>query len=591
MNKPLPKTLLPFIGHFIKPYRFAFVIFLTVPMLLVLESTIQPYGIKLIVDGIAVASPGLELIPEVVIKGALIYLGSFMLLVLVFRAQEWYQTLIIPKFTSDIRMQVLDQLSLQSYQYFTNHMSGKLSNKVGDLPAAIDEIRMIFCWSIVAPFTVALSAVVAIALVSPIAAAAFFVWIVLHLMGAIHYSKRVNEMAHLNAEHKSELSGLIVDFLSNMIPVKLFARRRFEVAYVQSMQDIEKESSHKTLRSILRLRIFIDVWAWCMAAALFVALFYTWKQGTITPGELTFVMMTMIAALNQLWFTGQMLAQLFKQIGIAQQALDIIAVPVSIKDDDNAKRLIVSHGKIEFRNVNFHYHRERELFSKMNITIEAGSKVGLVGYSGSGKTTFVHLILRFYDIIDGQILIDGQNIAGVTQDSLHEHIAMVPQDTSLFHRTLLDNIRYGDLNANEAEVIEASKAAHCHEFIMSLPEGYNTLVGERGLKLSGGQRQRIAIARAMLKKAPILILDEATSALDSVTEQYIQDGMSKLMQQRTTIVVAHRLSTLSAMDRILVFEKGHIIEDGSHKDLLAQGGHYAQLWHMQAGGFLPTSLE
>jgi ATP-binding cassette subfamily B protein len=199
----------------------------------------------------------------------------------------------------------------------------------------------------------------------------------------------------------------------------------------------------------------------------------------------------------------------------------------------------------------------------------------------------VHLILRFFDIIGGRILIDGQNIAEVTQDSLHEHIAMVPQDTSLFHRTLFENIQYGDLNATKAEVIAASKAAHCHEFIESLPQGYDTLVGERGLKLSGGQRQRIAIARAMLKKAPILILDEATSALDSLTEQFIQEAMQRLMEQRTTIVVAHRLSTLASMDRILVFDKGHIIEDGTHATLLASNGRYAQLWHMQAGGFLP----
>lgn len=587
MSRPLPKTLLPFIRHFIKPYRFSFALFLIAPVFLILESTVQPYAVKMIVDTITLSMPGTGQLPPGLLLGGLIYLGSFLLLLIIFRGQEWCQTIVIPKFTASIRMQVLDQLSQQSYHYFTNNLAGKLANKVGDLPTAIDEIRLIFCWSIIGPVSVAMSAVVAIAFVSPFAAAAFCFWIVTHLGGALWYSANVNKKSHLNAQHKSELTGLIVDFLANMIPVKLFARRRFELSYVQKIQDIEKLSSHQTMKAVFKLRVFIDAWAWCMVAAIFTALYYTWEKGLITPGDLTFVLMTMIAALNQLWYTGQMLSQLFKQVGIAQQALDIIAVPIAIEDATHSTTLHVSHGNIEFENVTFQYHHERSLFSNKNVTIAAGSKVGLVGYSGSGKTTFVHLILRFFDIMSGRILIDGQDIAHITQDSLHEHIAMVPQDTSLFHRNLLDNIRYGNLNANEAEVIEASKAAHCHEFITALPEGYYTLVGERGLKLSGGQRQRIAIARAMLKKAPILILDEATSALDSVTEQYIQESMNKLMQQRTTIIIAHRLSTLANMDRILVFDKGHIIEDGSHEALLAMKGHYATLWEMQAGGFLP----
>jgi len=242
--------------------------------------------------------------------------------------------------------------------------------------------------------------------------------------------------------------------------------------------------------------------------------------------------------------------------------------------------------QITFDHVKFHYKGTEPLFQDKSIEIKAGQKVGLVGYSGGGKSTFVHLILRLYDVTDGTILIDGQNIKSVTQDSLRENIAMIPQDPSLFHRSLIENIRYGRIDATDAEVVEAAAKAHAHEFIERLPQGYDSLVGERGVKLSGGQRQRIAIARAILKNAPILILDEATSQLDSVTENLIQDSLWELMQNKTTVVIAHRLSILLHMDHILVFDKGKIVEDGTHSKLLAKGRLYKNLWDAQVGGFL-----
>ncbi len=256
-------------------------------------------------------------------------------------------------------------------------------------------------------------------------------------------------------------------------------------------------------------------------------------------------------------------------------------------DAPGAIPLKIAKGEIAFENVTFNYIPEHNIFEDKNLKISAGSKVGLVGFSGSGKTTFANLILRYFDVESGMITIDGQDISKVTQESLRAQIAMIPQDTSLFHRSLLENIRYGRLDAPDHEVIDAAKKAHCDEFIDILPEQYHTTAGERGVKLSGGQRQRIAIARAILKNAPILILDEATSALDSVTEKKIQDGLKHLMDRRTCIVIAHRLSTLCGMDRILVFKEGKIIEDGSHKELIKANGHYAHMWKMQAGGFLP----
>ena len=267
-------------------------------------------------------------------------------------------------------------------------------------------------------------------------------------------------------------------------------------------------------------------------------------------------------------------------------------LPLEILDKPNAITLNCTHGQITFDNVQFHYKGTEPLFQNKSIEINAGQKVGLVGYSGGGKSTFVNLILRLYDVTDGAIMIDGQDIRDVNQDSLRENIAMIPQDPSLFHRSLMENILYGRIDASDEEVIEAAKKAHAHEFITMLPQGYDSLVGERGIKLSGGQRQRIAIARAILKNAPILILDEATSQLDSVTESLIQESLWELMQGqtdtsgKTTIVIAHRLSTLLDMDRILVFDKGKIVEDGTHSKLLAKAALYKSLWDAQVGGFL-----
>lgn len=287
-----------------------------------------------------------------------------------------------------------------------------------------------------------------------------------------------------------------------------------------------------------------------------------------------------------LWMLGSDILHFSEITGNISQGLRIALAPKDILDKPNAKKLHVTQGRIVFDKVKFHYKNTEALFQNNSITIEPGQKVGLVGHSGGGKTTFTNLILRLYDVSDGRILIDGQDIRDVTQDSLHANIAMIPQDPSLFHRSLLENIQYGCVDASHKEIIAASKRAFAHDFITKLPEGYDALVGERGVKLSGGQRQRIAIARAVLKNAPILILDEATSQLDSITENQIQKSLWELMQGKTTIVIAHRLSTLLDMDRILVFDKGKIAEDGTHKELLKKNGLYKTLWDVQVGGFL-----
>lgn len=336
---------------------------------------------------------------------------------------------------------------------------------------------------------------------------------------------------------------------------------------------------------------FLDLSIIILIALNLLLLLKMYKNNQVSVGDFSFIISLSISIFYNLWYLASQFVTFAEEVGKCKQALNLMELPHEIVDEPNAPPLHVSEGNIEFLNVNFHYQEGANLFKNKSISIPARQKVGLVGFSGSGKSTFVNLVLRLFDLESGEIRIDGQNIAKVTQQSLREQITMIPQDTTLFHRSLEENIRYGRIDASHEEVIIASKMAHCHEFIGQLKDGYHSMVGERGIKLSGGQRQRIAVARALLKNAPILILDEATSALDSVTEKYIQDSLHHLMENKTTIVIAHRLSTLSQMDRILVFDKGQIVEDGRHEDLIHAKGHYAHLWHMQAGGFLPEDED
>ena len=307
----------------------------------------------------------------------------------------------------------------------------------------------------------------------------------------------------------------------------------------------------------------------------------------VTTGDFALILGLSIETGYTIWCTIFEFNEFNKVAGRCKQSLMALILPLDIPDKPGAVALQCEQGQINFNQVKFDYHGARSLFQHQSIEIQAGQKVGLVGYSGGGKSTFVHLMLRLYEVAEGAILIDGQDIRSVTQDSLRAHIAMIPQDPSLFHRSLMDNIRYANRYATDEEVFDAAKKAHAHEFITKLLKGYASIVGEKGVKLSGGQCQRIAIARAFLKKAPILILDEATSQLDAVTENLIQESLYALMQgKKTTLIIAHRLSTLLHMDRILVFDKGKIVEDGTHHHLLAQNGLYKQLWDAQVDGFL-----
>ena len=583
----LPTTLHSFAWHFIKKHKLAFFVFFTAPLLSISEAVIMPYAFKIAIDAFSQYDQNRSMIMEALTLPIYMIVGSWCTLIIGCRLQEWWQTSVLPKVESDIRMSVTKYVINHSYTFFSNHLSGNIANKIADIPRVIDTLSTALRWHVIASFSVIVATLIMALTISPIIASIIGLWVVVDILVSLSFVRYINTVSRQNAEDKSQLSGRIVDTIANILSTKLFVKRYQDLQNIQKFQDKEQHSNRKAKWRILVFHTFVDWPVTVMWGFMGYVLIDFWQTERITTGDVVFIFNAIWGIMFRLWFLGEALAGMFKDYGVGTQALNILLEPHDITDKANAKVLDAPHGSIQLKNVYFQYNENKNTFRNKTIAIKPGEKVGLVGFSGSGKTTFVHLLLRFFDIQSGEISIDGQNIADVTQDSLRDNIAMIPQDPSLFHRSIMDNIRYGNMDATDEEVIRASKRAHCHEFIEQLPEKYETQVGERGIKLSGGQRQRIAIARAMLKRAPILILDEATSALDSVTERHIQSALRNLSTSQTTIVIAHRLSTLSDMNRILVFDDGKIVEDGSHDALLKLNGHYASMWNMQANGFLP----
>jgi ATP-binding cassette subfamily B multidrug efflux pump len=388
------------------------------------------------------------------------------------------------------------------------------------------------------------------------------------------------------------MNGRVVDSYTNIQTIKLFAHTAREHGYARSAMGEFLETVNRQGRMFTALSLLLTVLNSAVLAAVTVVAIYGWQRSTMSIGAIT-VAIALVVRLRHMsqWIMWEV-AQLFESIGTVQDGITMLSKPVTIKDQADAIPLAVEHGEIRFDNVRFHYGREAgKVIENFSLTIKPGEKVGLVGRSGAGKSTLVNLLLRFYDLEGGRILVDGQDIAHVTQESLRREVGMVTQDTSLLHRSVRDNILYGRPDASQAEVEEAANLAHADEFIADLRDpkgrtGYDAHVGERGVKLSGGQRQRVAIARIFLKDAPILVLDEATSALDSEVEAAIQETLYRLMAGKTVIAIAHRLSTIAAMDRLVVLDRGHIVETGTHEELLRHNGLYAALWSRQSGGFL-----
>ncbi len=591
-SEKLPHTLGPFIWHYIKKQWKTFALIQFFAFAWSIDHTMWPIVIMLLIDGITNYSGDRADMWHVLATPIIMGISLWTCVEIFFRACGMLMAKTLPKLEADVRMDMFNYVQKHSFNYFSNNFAGTIANKISDMPHNIENIIQLVIYLF---FPVLLSLVIAVTLfafVSIYFALILASWLVVHISVSWVFARKCAIYSDVHAESRSTLAGKIVDSLSNHNNVRLFSRYRYELKFLEKFQKDEQEKHIVSLWYIEKMKFVMGILSLLgIGIVMNWYMLYSWQQGRLTTGEVVFIFNTTWNITMMAWIAGLEFPTLYNKIGVCKQALSIIQDPIEITDEPHAKPLKVTEGLIKFENVSFHYRPEYNIFQNKNIIIHPGEKVGLVGSSGSGKTTFVNLILRYYDVEKGRILIDGQDIFNVTQNSLREQIALIPQDTSLFHRTLMDNIRFGKLEATDEEVRQAAAKAHAHEFIEKMPEKYETFVGERGVKLSGGQRQRISIARAILKNAPILILDEATSALDSVTETLIKDSMKSLMEGRTSIVIAHRLSTLSDMDRILVFKDGKIIEEGTHISLIEAGEHYAALWRMQAGGFLPEEDE
>ena len=588
MNKP-EISLKKFFLQLIKPYKWYVVALFFTALYWGVNNALSPYVLKLIIDKVAAFEGDKSQIFTAIMPYVALYIVLWILIAVDMRFLDWVRMRLFPSLRYDVINSMFQYLNQHSHRYFQNNFAGSLANKIMDMMSGMVTIFSTLDDGFAQCIAIII-AIISMLLVNPVFSLFLVLWVVAFLVITAVYFKPIRDQSNYFATAKSTVMGKVVDSVSNVTNLRLFARHAYENKLIQeSVQDtVDKDRAMQ--RTILKMRIFWDVSIIVLIGGNLYLLVSMYSKNQVTIGDFSFIISLSISIFYNLWYLASQFVTFAEELGKCKQALTIISAIHDISDQPNATVLQVTKGEIEFDDVTFHYDEGAHLFNNKNVIIQSGQKVGLVGLSGSGKSTFVNLILRLFDVESGKIMIDGQDIRTVTQASLRENIAMIPQDVSLFHRTLMDNIRYGRTDATDEEVIDASKKAHCHEFISQLKEGYESLVGERGIKLSGGQRQRIAIARALLKNAPILILDEATSALDSLTEKLIQDSLHALMQGRTTIVIAHRLSTLSEMDRILVFDNGQIVEDGSHEELLKAHGHYSRMWAMQAGGFLPDHL-
>ncbi len=599
---PPPARLWPFIWYFVRQIKGFLAVLLVLEAAVAAGATMIPVMIGWLVNDISAAGASRDVLNHAwlwrIAVPVLLGWGGCMALL------WWlYDHQYSARFNNLIRYQLARYTLGHSMAYFTSDFAGRIANKVVDGGAALrDPLRSTmsaiwYCGFFVFAYIVAMMRFdVWLALPT-------LIWLAGFIASLVYFVPRVRALQLAHARQHTALVGHMNDIFSNIGLVKLFGRENEEMA--ANLDELESHSAgfHATLHKIWLMGVthtVLNVGLLIGSPALALA---QWQAGRISSGVAVMIVPMAWQMVNMSGWIRHEVTVVFETLARVEECMETIAQPYTVVDAPGAVELAVRRdgGTVEFRDVSFHYGRRRQpgeggVIERLGLVIPAGQKVGLIGRSGAGKSTLVNLLLRFYDLESGEIRIDGQDIAKVTQQSLRRHIAVVTQDNTLLHRSIAENIRYGRPEASDAEMFDAARRAHAEGFILSLRDqdgaaGYSALVGERGVKLSGGQRQRVAIARVILENAPILVLDEATSALDSEVEAAIQEEMTQLMEGRTTIAIAHRLSTIAHMDRLIVIDKGRIVEDGRHDELLARNGIYARLWRRQSGGFLGTEAE
>ena len=588
LNIPAKKVFRPYLKE---SARHPWLLLVTFVGILAIQAAdlIRPLYLKKLFDMLAGANPTPDIVQRltaIVIVLATIGAGSWLARRMRAYSTIYFESRVMANLSASAFRRLLDH----SHHFFISRFSGSLTRKVNKFSSAFETLADALFDQLLPTAIFAIGAVVVFYIRSHTLGIILGVFIIFFVSLQLYLARLRQPLRVARAEADSRVTGALSDAIANQNTISLFSGNSHEAGL---FREVVGKWRRATLRSWNADEIIWAIQGFFIISINIGLLYVTlvlWQKGLATIGDFALVQFYLIRLFEALLEMNRTVRRCYDAYADASEMAEILEMPEDIKERPNAPVINVAHGGIAFKNVDFFFHNTRAVLAKLNLVVKPQEKLALVGPSGAGKTTITKLLLRLYDVTGGSIEIDGQNISAVTQESLRDAIAFVPQEPILFHRTLMDNIRYGRRDATDEEVIVAAKKAHCHEFITSLPEQYQTFVGERGVKLSGGERQRVAIARAILKDAPLLVLDEATSSLDSESEALIQDALRILMEGKTVIVIAHRLSTIMKMDRIVVIEHGKIVAEGSHQELVSRGGLYQKLWSIQAGGFMDGNM-
>jgi ATP-binding cassette subfamily B multidrug efflux pump len=591
-DKP-PQRLLPFLMGYARPFRTVFAVTALAKITVAIVELVLIWYLARVVDLLAKGEPAriwTDHGTELLMAGAFVLIARPLISAV---DVALLHNTVLPNFGTLIRWRAHRHVLRQPVGWFENDFAGRIANRIMQTPPAAGEAAFQLFDAVAFALTTLIGATALLSGFDPRLAIPMLIWIAGYGLLMRWTILRTQPAAQASSDARSAITGRVVDSYTNIHAIKMFAHHDRELAYAREAIETARQTFQREMRIITRMDLTLTALNGFLIVSVTGLAIWLWSRGDATSGMVAAAVALVLRLNNMTYWIMWATTNLFQNLGTIAEGMETIAQPVDLVDVPEARPLSLTEGRIEIDGLSHHYGRGQGGIDRVSLTIAPGEKVGLVGRSGAGKSTLVKLLLRFYDAESGRILIDGQDISKVTQDSLRARIGMVQQDSALLHRSVRDNVLYGRPDATEAQMIAAAKQAQAHDFILGLEDsegrrGYDAHVGERGVKLSGGQRQRITLARVILKDAPILLLDEATSALDSEVEAAIQDTLYGMMEGKTVIAIAHRLSTISRMDRILVMDAGHIVEQGSHDALLAAGGLYARLWTRQSGGFIDS---